>query len=52
MKWSAPLQQVQVVEVGQEGSQSKDTFFQQSGAKRPGGACTSGKTTISIRFIK
>uniref|UniRef100_A0A4W6EFM6 Rho guanine nucleotide exchange factor 10 like n=1 Tax=Lates calcarifer TaxID=8187 RepID=A0A4W6EFM6_LATCA len=35
MKWSAPLQQVQVVEVGQEGSQSKDTFFQQSGAKRP-----------------
>lgn len=43
MKWSAPLQQVQVVEVGQEGSQSKDTFFQQSGAKRPGGAFTSGK---------
>uniref|UniRef100_A0A8C4I298 Rho guanine nucleotide exchange factor (GEF) 10-like a n=1 Tax=Dicentrarchus labrax TaxID=13489 RepID=A0A8C4I298_DICLA len=39
MKWSAPLQQVQVVEVGQEGSQSKDTFFQQSGAKRPSGAC-------------
>uniref|UniRef100_A0A7N8XE01 Rho guanine nucleotide exchange factor (GEF) 10-like a n=1 Tax=Mastacembelus armatus TaxID=205130 RepID=A0A7N8XE01_9TELE len=35
MKWSAPLQQVQVVEVGQEACQSKDTLFQQSGAKRP-----------------
>ncbi|XP_034724154.1 rho guanine nucleotide exchange factor 10-like protein isoform X3 [Etheostoma cragini] len=46
MKWSAPLQQVQVVEVGQEASQSKDTFFQQSGAKRPGGACTSGKVIL------
>uniref|UniRef100_A0A3B3ZXK9 DH domain-containing protein n=1 Tax=Periophthalmus magnuspinnatus TaxID=409849 RepID=A0A3B3ZXK9_9GOBI len=35
MKWSAPLQQVQVVEVGQEGSQSKDIFsFRPSGAKR------------------
>lgn len=43
MKWSAPLQQVQVVEVGQEGSQSKETFFQQSGTKRPSGVCTSGK---------
>uniref|UniRef100_A0A8D0A2G8 Rho guanine nucleotide exchange factor 10 like n=1 Tax=Sander lucioperca TaxID=283035 RepID=A0A8D0A2G8_SANLU len=39
MKWSAPLLQVQVVEVGQEASQNKDTFFQQSGAKRPSGAC-------------
>ncbi|XP_040015692.1 rho guanine nucleotide exchange factor 10-like protein isoform X2 [Xiphias gladius] len=46
MKWSAPLQQVQVVEVGQEGSQSKDTIFQQSGAKRPSGACTSGKAIL------
>ncbi|XP_067359448.1 rho guanine nucleotide exchange factor 10-like protein isoform X3 [Channa argus] len=46
MKWSAPLQQVQVVEVGQEGSQSKDTFFQQSGARRPSGACTSGKVIL------
>ncbi|XP_062419876.1 LOW QUALITY PROTEIN: rho guanine nucleotide exchange factor 10-like protein [Pungitius pungitius] len=36
MKWSAPLQQVQVVEVGQEGSQSKDALPQQSGAKRAG----------------
>ncbi|XP_054473058.1 rho guanine nucleotide exchange factor 10-like protein isoform X2 [Anoplopoma fimbria] len=43
MKWSAPLQQVQVVEVGQEGSQSKDTLFQQSGAKR---ASTSGKAFL------
>lgn len=43
MKWSAPLQQVQVVEVGQEGPQSKDTLFQQSGAKRPGGVSASGK---------
>ncbi|XP_078139925.1 rho guanine nucleotide exchange factor 10-like protein [Centroberyx gerrardi] len=43
MKWSAPLQQVQVVEVGQEGAQSKDTLFQQSGAKRPGGASASGQ---------
>ncbi|XP_041813379.1 rho guanine nucleotide exchange factor 10-like protein isoform X1 [Chelmon rostratus] len=46
MKWSAPLQQVQVVEVGQEGSQIKDTLFQQSGAKRPSGACTSGKAIL------
>ncbi|XP_053725045.1 rho guanine nucleotide exchange factor 10-like protein isoform X1 [Synchiropus splendidus] len=38
MKWSAPLQHVQVVEVGQEGSQSKDTIFQQGGTKRPGKA--------------
>ncbi|XP_077948928.1 rho guanine nucleotide exchange factor 10-like protein isoform X3 [Gasterosteus aculeatus] len=36
MKWSAPLQQVQVVEVGQEVSQSQDALFQQSGAKRAG----------------
>ncbi|XP_058487431.1 rho guanine nucleotide exchange factor 10-like protein isoform X2 [Solea solea] len=46
MKWSAPLQQVQVVEVGQEGSQCKDTVFQQSGARRPSGACTSGKAIL------
>ncbi|XP_041836684.1 rho guanine nucleotide exchange factor 10-like protein isoform X2 [Melanotaenia boesemani] len=46
MKWSAPLQQVQVVEVGQEGSQSKDTLFQQSAARRPGGACSSGKALL------
>ncbi|XP_055016673.1 rho guanine nucleotide exchange factor 10-like protein isoform X1 [Boleophthalmus pectinirostris] len=48
MKWSAPLQQVQVVEVGQEGSQSKDSFsFQPSGAKRPtSSVCSSGKALL------
>ncbi|XP_024125969.1 rho guanine nucleotide exchange factor 10-like protein isoform X2 [Oryzias melastigma] len=46
MKWSAALQQVQVVEVGQEGSQNKDALFQQSGAKRPSTACASGKTLL------
>lgn len=46
MKWNAPLQQVQVVEVGQECSQSKDSFFQQIGAKRPSSACTSGKALL------
>ncbi|XP_068452032.1 rho guanine nucleotide exchange factor 10-like protein isoform X2 [Clinocottus analis] len=43
MKWSAPLQQVQVVEVGQEGSHCKDTLFQQGGAKRAG---TSGRAFL------
>lgn len=43
MKWSAPLQQVQVVEVGQEGAQNKDAFFQHGGAKRPSVSCSSGK---------
>uniref|UniRef100_A0A1A8GQ38 Chromodomain helicase DNA binding protein 5 n=1 Tax=Nothobranchius korthausae TaxID=1143690 RepID=A0A1A8GQ38_9TELE len=46
MKWSAPLQQVQVVEVGLEGSQSKDAMFQQSGAKRPSVSCNSGKALL------
>ncbi|XP_014888668.1 rho guanine nucleotide exchange factor 10-like protein isoform X1 [Poecilia latipinna] len=46
MKWSAPLQHVQVVEVGQENSQSKDTLFQQSGTKRPSGVCNSGKALL------
>ncbi|XP_017160124.1 rho guanine nucleotide exchange factor 10-like protein [Poecilia reticulata] len=46
MKWSATLQHVQVVEVGQENSQSKDTLFQQSGTKRPSGACNSGKALL------
>lgn len=44
MKWSAPIQQVQVVEVGQEGSQNKETLFPQSGTKWPGGVCLSGRT--------
>ncbi|XP_034540176.1 rho guanine nucleotide exchange factor 10-like protein [Notolabrus celidotus] len=46
MKWSAPLQQVQVVEVGQEPSQSKDTFFPQSGARRPSSSCIPGKAIL------
>ncbi|XP_074521516.1 rho guanine nucleotide exchange factor 10-like protein isoform X2 [Halichoeres trimaculatus] len=46
MKWSAPLQQVQVVEVGQESSQSKDTYFQPSGARRPSSVCASGKAIL------
>ncbi|XP_029947589.1 rho guanine nucleotide exchange factor 10-like protein isoform X2 [Salarias fasciatus] len=47
MKWSAPLLQVQVVEVGQEAPQGKDTLFQQGGAKRPSGASsTSGKAIL------
>uniref|UniRef100_A0A8C7RJ72 Rho guanine nucleotide exchange factor 10 like n=1 Tax=Oncorhynchus mykiss TaxID=8022 RepID=A0A8C7RJ72_ONCMY len=36
MKWSAPLLQVQVVEVGQEASQ--ETLFQHGGGKHPGSA--------------
>uniref|UniRef100_A0A8C1C927 Rho guanine nucleotide exchange factor 10 like n=1 Tax=Cyprinus carpio carpio TaxID=630221 RepID=A0A8C1C927_CYPCA len=36
LKWSAPLQQVHVVEVGQEGAQTKDTLYQLGGIKRPG----------------
>lgn len=51
MKWSAPLQHVQVVEVGQEQGQSKDTLFQQSGAKRPGSACASGKSPPPHRYL-
>ncbi|XP_038864398.1 rho guanine nucleotide exchange factor 10-like protein [Salvelinus namaycush] len=46
MKWSAPLLQVQVVEVGQEASQAKDTLFQHGGAKHPGSACPPGKVIL------
>ncbi|XP_075881203.1 rho guanine nucleotide exchange factor 10-like protein isoform X2 [Nelusetta ayraudi] len=47
MKWSAPLQQVQVVEVGQESAQpGKDALYQQGGSKRPGGVCSSGKAVL------
>ncbi|XP_077429048.1 rho guanine nucleotide exchange factor 10-like protein isoform X2 [Vanacampus margaritifer] len=48
MKWSAPLQQVQVVEVGQgqEGCQGKDTVFQQNASKRQNGAQASGKSIL------
>lgn len=34
VKWTAPLQQVQVVEVGQENSQNNDSVYQPSGNKR------------------
>ncbi|XP_065141979.1 rho guanine nucleotide exchange factor 10-like protein isoform X1 [Paramisgurnus dabryanus] len=34
VKWSAPLLQVQVVEVGQETPQRQDSVYQQSGSKR------------------
>ncbi|XP_053530160.1 rho guanine nucleotide exchange factor 10-like protein isoform X3 [Ictalurus punctatus] len=40
MKWSAPLLQVQVVEVG------KDTLFQQGGVKRSGSSSTPGKVVL------
>ncbi|KAK1157256.1 rho guanine nucleotide exchange factor 10-like protein isoform X2 [Acipenser oxyrinchus oxyrinchus] len=47
MKWSAPLLQVQVVEVGQEGSvQNKETMFQHYGAKRPSGTSITGKVFL------
>ncbi|TRY64762.1 hypothetical protein DNTS_017637 [Danionella cerebrum] len=46
LKWSAPLQQVHVVEVGQESSQSKDTLFQLGGVKRPGGSSGSGSIIL------
>lgn len=45
MKWSAPIQQVQVVEVGLEGSQNKETMFPQTGSKWPGSTCPSGRKT-------
>ncbi|XP_049327660.1 rho guanine nucleotide exchange factor 10-like protein isoform X2 [Astyanax mexicanus] len=41
MKWSAPLMQVQVVEVGQEVSQSKEVPFQTGGVRRPGNSIAS-----------
>ncbi|XP_016420167.1 rho guanine nucleotide exchange factor 10-like protein, partial [Sinocyclocheilus rhinocerous] len=46
LKWSAPLQQVQVVEVGQEGTQTKDTLYQLGGVKRPGGSSGSGSIIL------
>ncbi|KAK2874162.1 hypothetical protein Q8A67_021315 [Cirrhinus molitorella] len=46
LKWSAPLQQVQVVEVGQEGSQTKDTLYQLGGVKRPGSSSGSGSIIL------
>ncbi|XP_077384551.1 rho guanine nucleotide exchange factor 10-like protein isoform X2 [Festucalex cinctus] len=46
MKWSAPLQQVQVVEVGQEGCQGTEAVFQQNAGKRQNGAQASGKSIL------
>ncbi|XP_036446687.1 rho guanine nucleotide exchange factor 10-like protein isoform X5 [Colossoma macropomum] len=43
VKWSAPLQQVQVVEVGQENPQNNDSVFQPSGAKRLSSVSSQGK---------
>lgn len=52
LKWSAPLQQVQVVEVGQEASQSKDTLYQLGGVKRPGGSFGPGNdNTVGSYFL-
>ncbi|XP_036388671.1 rho guanine nucleotide exchange factor 10-like protein isoform X2 [Megalops cyprinoides] len=46
MKWSAPLLQVQVVEVGQENSQSKETLFQHCGSKRLSSGSVQGKVFL------
>ncbi|XP_050951772.1 rho guanine nucleotide exchange factor 10-like protein isoform X3 [Labeo rohita] len=43
VKWSAPLLQVQVVEVGQETPQRKDSVYQQSGSKRLSSTNSQGK---------
>ncbi|XP_053337814.1 rho guanine nucleotide exchange factor 10-like protein isoform X3 [Clarias gariepinus] len=46
VKWTAPLQQVQVVEVGQENSQNNDSVYQPSGSKRLGSAGSQGKLIL------
>ncbi|XP_052396677.1 rho guanine nucleotide exchange factor 10-like protein isoform X4 [Carassius gibelio] len=43
VKWSAPLLQVQVVEVGQETPQHKDSIYQQSGSRRLSSINSQGK---------
>ncbi|XP_051518305.1 rho guanine nucleotide exchange factor 10-like protein isoform X2 [Myxocyprinus asiaticus] len=43
VKWSAPLLQVQVVEVGQETPQRKESIYQQSGSKRLSSTNSQGK---------
>ncbi|XP_077070672.1 rho guanine nucleotide exchange factor 10-like protein isoform X2 [Siphateles boraxobius] len=43
VKWSAPLLQVQVVEVGQETPQRKDSVYQHSGSKRLSSTSSQGK---------
>ncbi|XP_061147487.1 rho guanine nucleotide exchange factor 10-like protein isoform X1 [Syngnathus typhle] len=47
MKWSAPLQQVQVVEVGQDVSQGKEAaVYQQNASRRQSSAQASGKSIL------
>ncbi|KPP72161.1 hypothetical protein Z043_108867, partial [Scleropages formosus] len=43
VKWTAPLLQVKVVEVGQETSQSKEKLYQHCGSKQAGNAGVSGE---------
>ncbi|XP_072512602.1 rho guanine nucleotide exchange factor 10-like protein isoform X4 [Salminus brasiliensis] len=43
VKWSAPLQQVQVVEVGQENPQNNDSVYQPSGTRRLSSVNSQGK---------
>ncbi|XP_026853876.2 rho guanine nucleotide exchange factor 10-like protein isoform X1 [Electrophorus electricus] len=43
VKWSAPLHQVQVVEVGQENPPNNDTFYQTSSSRRHTFSNTQGK---------
>uniref|UniRef100_A0A8C5FZ90 DH domain-containing protein n=1 Tax=Gouania willdenowi TaxID=441366 RepID=A0A8C5FZ90_GOUWI len=50
IKWSAPLQLVQVVEVGLEAPQGKDTKFQHCASKRPSTVCTSAQNKTSKWF--
>lgn len=46
VKWSAPLLQVQAVEVGQEGSPSKENLFQPSNNKRLSISTPGKRTTV------
>uniref|UniRef100_A0A8C9W583 Rho guanine nucleotide exchange factor 10 like n=1 Tax=Scleropages formosus TaxID=113540 RepID=A0A8C9W583_SCLFO len=46
VKWTAPLLQVKVVEVGQETSQSKEKLYQHCGSKQAGNAGVSGKAFL------
>nr|XP_023697300.1 rho guanine nucleotide exchange factor 10-like protein isoform X2 [Paramormyrops kingsleyae] len=46
VKWSAPLLQVKVVEVGQDASETQETLFQHSGTKRASNTNISGKVFL------
>ncbi|KAF4078135.1 hypothetical protein AMELA_G00195830 [Ameiurus melas] len=46
VKWTAPLQQVQVVEVGLENPQNNDSVYQPSGIKRLSSANAQGKLIL------